>query len=70
MRGEDGRGCVAYLYDDLESKHPQGGAVSLAICAALPANPAEFFQAIAEPDEFSRYWVSWDVYKTLYGLAV
>ena len=70
MLGEDGRGCVVFLYDDLESEHPQGGTASLAMYDAMYVNPAEFYRAIKDPSEFKRYWVSWDTYKMLYGMMV
>ena len=69
MRGEDGRGLIAHLFSDPKKENPQGGAVALAMCDPMPAPPEKYRDSIGS-DAFSRYWVAWDVYKILYGLAV
>ncbi|MCL2298710.1 MAG: hypothetical protein FWC27_01010, partial [Firmicutes bacterium] len=69
---ENGQGLALHLFDDLDSEHPQGGAVSMAMYGTMPDSPEKYREYIIDQHDglFARYWVSWDTYKTLYGLAV
>jgi len=69
MLGENGQGLVAHLFSGLDQESLQGGAVALAMCDVMPTPPEKYRESIAPTDAFDRYWVSWDVYKILYGLV-
>jgi hypothetical protein len=69
LYGEGGRGGIMHLYDGPESEHPQGGAASLALYDKMTISPDNYQPFTASQPGFERYWVSWDVYKILYGLA-